>query len=395
MKRLILILTLLFTVYSYGQELEIGVMRAYSSSKVQFTHLSGNYTIYGDSLEIGSISESQNLIVRRSGEKVKASLGSKDLGSFDVIHLKEVNPSSSLKIQTLSPSVHKLRKYKNNFKIFPEDNSYLTVVNMVEMDNYLSGVIESEGGGGKDLEYYKVQAILSRTYALDHLYKHHKEGFSLCDRVHCQAYHNMLRFTPTIGEAVTDTKNMIMVGPNLKLAKAFFFANCGGQTSESDFVWNKAISYCKSVQDTFCVHSRQATWTKKIKAGSWRNYLVNHFGYPVHDSLIGPMIYHFKQESRHAFYLSPQLGIPLRDLRSKFKLKSTWFSTHLEGEYVVLEGHGFGHGVGLCQEGAMRMARLGYNYDQILNFYFTGIDIMNYHDWTFLMQDSEQLSVGL
>jgi stage II sporulation protein D len=57
-------------------------------------------------------------------------------------------------------------------------------------------------------------------------------------------------------------------------------------------------------------------------------------------------------------------------LREKFDLKSSFFSVHSEGEFVVLEGRGYGHGVGLCQEGAMKMAKSSFTFDQILRFYF-------------------------
>src|SRR5690606_33642675 len=163
----------------------------------------------------------------------------------------------------------------------------------------------------------------------------------------------------------------------------YFFANCGGQTSESDFVWNEPVSYCRSIVDTFCIHSKQATWTKKIPKSEWRAYLINQFGFPVSDSLFGNYLYTFSQPKRHAFFLHPKLGIPLRDLRVQFKLKSTWFDCYPEGDYVVLNGKGFGHGVGLCQEGAMRMATYGYNYEQILKFYFTDIELYNYFHWLF------------
>ncbi|MBN4077568.1 SpoIID/LytB domain-containing protein [bacterium AH-315-C20] len=378
-----------------AQDLEIGIMRSYSVSTLQLTHLSGNYVVYGDGVEVCRIKESQSIALKRSGDFIKISQDGKTIGEHKSLKISEVNSGSSLKLQALAPSSHRLRKYKNDFRIETEGTSNLTVINVVGIDHYLAGVIESEGGGGKDLEYYKVQAILSRTYALDHLHKHAEDGFQLCGNVHCQAYHNMLRYTPDIGEAVSATQNLLMVGPDLKLAKSFFFANCGGQTSESDFVWNRPIAYCKSVSDTFCIQSKQANWTKKIKKSSWRNYMVNHFGFPEKDSVLGPLMFSFNQANRHAFYHLPRLGIPLRDIRIKFKLKSTWFSCSLQGDYVVLNGHGFGHGVGLCQEGAMRMARLGYSYHQILNYYFTGIDIMTYQEWLFLKQGSEELNVGL
>jgi stage II sporulation protein D len=65
----------------------------------------------------------------------------------------------------------------------------------------------------------------------------------------------------------------------------------------------------------------------------------------------------------------------MRDLREKFDLKSSFFSVHAEGEFVVLEGRGYGHGVGLCQEGAMKMAKSSYTFDQILRFYFPSFNL--------------------
>ncbi|MFT4603064.1 MAG: stage II sporulation protein D, partial [Arenicella sp.] len=344
MKVIYSIILVLLSSISFAQELKVGIMRAYNMSTVRVSYNEGNYKVFGDSTELTTIWKDQSVYFRRSGDGVKVEKAGKNLGVYDTVYVKEMAPSNSFRIQSISPSSKKVKKYKNNLMILPESSSKLTVINEVEMPNYLAGVIESEGGGGKHSEYYKVQAILSRTYVLDHLKKHRRDGFSVCDRVHCQAYHSMLRFTPTIEEAVEETSGLIMLDENLKLADGFFFANCGGQTSESDFVWNIAVPYCRSIVDTFCVQSRQATWTKKIEKSQWKKYLVTQFGYPLKDSLFGESIYEFDQTSRKAFFVSPQLGIPLRDLRVHFKLKSTWFSSHLEGNYVVLEGKGFGHG---------------------------------------------------
>lgn len=383
------ILLLLTQLNSFGQELLIGVMRDYTIGTLEISHHVGNYDIIGDSTLITNIWDDQSLLIKRSGDRIKVIKNDKTLGFFDSISiLKKDHSDHSLRLQCLAPSSKKSRRYQDNFIITPEENSGLKLINQVAINNYLGGVIESEGGGGKHIEYYKVQAILSRTYALGHLTKHKSEGFHLCDRVHCQAYHNMLIHTPTIKDAVSATSGVLMLDKRLRLAQGFFFANCGGQTSEADFVWNNPVHHCKSVVDTFCIKSRQATWTKKINASEWRNYLVNHFGYPINDSILGPLIYNFDQPARKAFYLFPQLGIPLRDIRIKFKLKSTWFSCHKVGNEVVLTGKGFGHGVGVCQEGAMGMAKHGFNATQILNFYFTDIRLMNYHNWTYYKQKS-------
>ncbi len=386
MKNVLLIVISIFCLSSWGQELDIGIMRDYTIGTLEISHNEGNYSIIGDTTEITNIWKGQSILFKRSGDQIKVIKADRTLGFFDSIYVKEMTEENSLRLQCLAPSSKKSRKYEDDFILTPEGANAIRMINRVEMHNYLGGVIESEGGGGKHLEYYKVQAILSRTYVLGHLYKHRKEGFQLCDRVHCQAYHNMLIYTKTIDDAVAATSGVVMLNSDLRLAQGFFFANCGGQTSESDFVWNQAVSHCKSIIDTFCTSSWQANWEKKIDANKWRNYLVNHFGYPINDPVLGPLIYDFNQPSRRAFYKYPQLGIPLRDLRVEFRLKSTWFSCQKVGNEVVLKGKGFGHGVGVCQEGAMKMAKLGYSANQILNFYFTDIHLMNYFSWSFLRQ---------
>lgn len=379
-----------------AQQLEVGIMRGFSSSTVEFSQFSNSYEVYSDSILICSLNKEDKLILKREADKIRVKKNENSMGLFGSVFLKETKPNSYLSLQCKLPAEKKLRKYQNNFNIQTEGTNYLKIINEVELDNYLSGVIESEGGGGKKIEYYKVQAILSRTYVLDHLKKHYKDGFQVCDEVHCQAYYSMERFTPDIKKAVSETKHIVMIGPDFKLADGFFFANCGGQTSESDFVWNVPIQHCKSVKDTFCIHSKQANWEKKIYKHEWKKYLKDQFGIPVEDSLFSELIFRFDQPSRTAFFLSPHLGIPLRDLRENFKLKSTWFSCKPQDEFVVLNGKGFGHGVGLCQEGAMKMAVLGYNYKQILHFYFTGIELFDYQVWSFLRQSySQDGAVGL
>ena len=385
-KNLFHIIFSLIAITGFGQELDIGIMRDYTLGTIEISHNEGNYEIYGDTTLITNIWAGQTILFKRSGEKIKVIKADKTIGFYDSLTVKEMSENSSVKIQCLAPTTKKKRRYKNDFVLTPEGSNAILAINRVEMANYLGGVIESEGGGGKHLEYYKVQAILSRTYVLGHLRKHRKEGFQLCDRVHCQAYHNMLIYTAKITDAVEATKGVVMLNKKLKLAQGFFFANCGGQTSEADFVWNESVSHCKSIIDTFCIKSRQANWTKEIDANDWRNYLVNHFGYPINNPEYANLIYNFSQPSRKAFYQYPQLGIPLRDLRIKFRLKSTWFSCKKVGSKVVLTGKGFGHGVGVCQEGAMGMARQNFTAQEILNFYFTDIQLMNYFSWSFYRQ---------
>lgn len=370
---------------AFAQQMRIGVFRDYTIKRIVVAYNSGSYSIYGDTTHFGSILPNEFIDVSAEGSKLRLKLGVIDKGLYSKITLHQNNLGSSITLDPRSNKTIKSRKYEDDIELFPSNNA-ITVVNLVDIDNYLSGVVESEGGGGQHIEYYKVQALMSRTYALKYVNKHSKEGFSLCDRVHCQAYHSMLRFTPLIREAVQATSGSVMLDEQDQLIDSYFHANCGGQTSEPDYVWNNSIPYLTTFADTFCIYTKQAKWEKRIPKAEWENYFVQQFNYPIHDSVWAKQLYQFTQEERKAFYVSPGLGIPLRDIRQKFNLKSTFFSTRPEGNEVVITGRGYGHGVGLCQEGAMKMARSGFDFRQIAKFYFTGARIVDLTEKQFFQQ---------
>lgn len=359
-------------VPAFGIKIKVGVFRGHTIQRVHFTYEVGTYHLFGDSIRIGNLTSKTTIAVQRSGKKVVVYKNGRSLGTFASFYLRPDGKNDAVRLRPLIPAL-KSRAYNDGFRVF-SDGKGLTIVNNVEMSNYLMGVLESEAGGGRPMSYYEAQAVISRTYALKHSDRHEEDGFDVCDQVHCQAYYHKLKYTPDIRTAVLATKGIYVVDSLTgELIQGVFSANCGGETSSADYVWNKDIPYLQPFIDTFCIHTFQAKWTKKIPQSSWRDFLVNDYFYPIDNPYFKAHIYQFNQPHRRAFYLDPALGIPLRDIRYHFRLKSTFFSCHPEGNYVVLNGRGFGHGVGLCQEGAMNMAKYGYNYKEILAFYFSGI----------------------
>jgi stage II sporulation protein D len=375
MHKSIVILFLLMFFSGFGQEQSIGVLRDYKVKRVTFSHHLGPYNVYADTSFIGTINSQEFIEVELVGGKLALKYKTVPQGTFSKIRITAIG-NGTIIIKSKAPVVRE-RKYQDDF-VVSVLKGRMTIVNKVSMENYLCGVIESEGGGGRHPEYYKVQAVMSRTYAFKNKNRHKKEGFGLCDGVHCQAYHNMLRYTPEIRTAVQETKGDVLVDEKKRLVTTYFSANCGGEVCDASHVWNNSVPHVEPFIDTFCIHTRQATWTKRIPQWEFKNFLVKTYGYPISDSVMAKRIYSFEQDTRKAFYIHPSLGIPLRDLRKQFKLKSTFFSAHPEGSEVVLEGRGFGHGVGLCQEGAMNMAKYGYTYRQIAEYYFYKVRVMKY-----------------
>lgn len=273
----------------------------------------------------------------------------------------------------LSPS-SKMRAYEGDFELTVSKGE-LKLINVLDIETYLEGVVSSEGGSGHRLAYYEAQAVISRTYALNNINRHQNENFALCERVHCQAYLNKRTGTALIDTAVQHTKGYVLLDANAHYYPTFFHANCGGQTCEPQYIWNEQINGLTTFQDTFCIHTKQATWVKSIPLQDWTNFLVKKYNFPLTDSMSVALLQSFVQPQRMAFYLHPVYGIPLRDLREQFKLKSTFFDAVVVGSEVMLYGKGFGHGVGLCQEGAMQMAKKGYAFDQILQYYYPGASL--------------------
>lgn len=391
MRSLFLIGFVFFSLSLCAQQMQIGVLRAHAVKRIVFAYSTGDYSMYADNTFLGTITKNEfvDLTYLDSGQ-ISIRKGAESLGTFAKVFLIQDERNTSLSLQCKVPTV-KLRKYKDDFRITA--NKDLTIVNLVDMDNYLAGVVESEGGGKRDVEFYKVQAVMSRTYANKYRHKHKAEGFDLCDQVHCQAYHSMMRFTPNIEVAVRETSGIILMDDNRQHIDAYFHANCGGQTCLPEYVWNNAVPYLATFKDTFCIYTSQANWTKKIPKSEWRQFLISEYGYPVDDPVFGQYLYRFDQEDRKAFYVSPVLGIPLRDIRMKFRLKSTYFSVHEEDGYVVLKGRGYGHGVGMCQEGAMKMAGYGFNFAEITHFYFPGANFYDIHEETFFEQNVPELQI--
>ncbi|MGB0933995.1 MAG: SpoIID/LytB domain-containing protein [Lishizhenia sp.] len=387
-RTVIVISCVLFLFQAQAQTMRIGVVRSHTVKKMIFSYLNGSYFVLGDTSKKATLLPNEFISLRAtSNNQVELTFGVRLLGRFDSIQLLQTGKDYGLRLASVDPKLRE-KKYLDDFVIKAKNGS-LTIINTVQMHHYLSGVVESEGGGGKHLEYYKAQATISRTYAMDRLNRHKREGFQLCDQVHCQAYHNMQRFTPLIDTAVLQTQNVVMKDVHGHLVDGFFHANCGGETTWSDYVWNNRIAYIKPVVDSFCVYTRQANYTTKVLKSDWRNYLVGRLGYPENDSIYGDLLYTFTQFYRKKYYHSPEFNIKLTKIRRKFKLKSTFFSCYESGDYVIIEGRGYGHGVGLCQEGAMKMANLGYSYKQILSFYFSDIEFSGDFEDQFFEQNPE------
>lgn len=368
MKQFLLIFFLITQSISVSaKDIRVGLFEKKNITKAEVFYNIGRFDFFSEAKSYGIISNKKDKISFVSyKQKVKAYLNGKLVGEQIWFRLDNRSENNSLLISGGATK----RKYKGDIIVY-SINGKLKVVNEINIDKYVEGVIKGEAGYGYSLEYYKVQAVISRTYALHHQ-KHRKEGFDLCDQTHCQVYHG-INYKESISEAVNSTSEEVLVDSSISYINTLFHSNCGGQTVTSDYVWSKRLDCMESITDTFCLHSSQAKWKKTINKSTWVQFLSKKTG--ISSSSISSSNLDFNQNQRKEYYKFGSNKVRLVKIRSFFKLKSTFFSVHEVGDKIVLIGKGYGHGVGLCQEGGIVMSKT-HTYKEVLHHYYKDVSIM-------------------
>ncbi len=358
----------------YPETIRIGLYASDSINKIQLSVLSGKYSLQNIESRYGKIKKEpySNFIIKSSEQGISFISERDTLFFKDSLLLKGESFNNTFLINPIENNFP-FRIYDNDLTII-NDNNNLLLINTVPFENYIAGVVQAESGYRKHPEYYKIQAIISRTYAIRNIDRHKDKGYNLCDKVHCQVYYRKSTY-PSIINATEYTRGEIVVDERDMPINTVYHANCGGMTIGSENVWISATPYLKSVEDPFCLDMRGAKWERIISKAVLDNYLQRHLRHRF-NSEIAKEIYNFSQETRK-IYLDRYNIIHLTAFRSDFNLRSTFFDMELSGDSIIIKGRGFGHGVGLCQEGAMRMAEKGFSRDSIIKFYYNNSNISN------------------
>jgi len=364
---------IIFATISYGQDIKIGLFYNWKVRAIVSSTVFGSYRLESDNGKTLLLNPQTIIYISAVGKQVQIKTRSGIWGTFDKIRITGLKSFNTFRFKATKPGLIP-REYEGNFTI-SVNNGGLKIINTVDLESYIAGVVESEGGAKASREYYKTQAILCRTYALENFHKHDKEGFNLCDHVHCQSYKSRAKKNDIIVEATSITRGLIIVDTSLSLITAAFYSNSGGMTSASEFVWQQPRSYLKSVVDSFSIGGNNYRWTKKIALSSWKAYLKRN-GFRFNASTKGSDFIK-KIYGRKKYYVFNKDSIPYTKIRSAFKLKSAFFSIDYKDGNIILQGRGYGHGVGLSQEGAMKMSNKGYTYKEIIKFYYKNVFIVS------------------
>lgn len=365
-------------IFGSTKILRIGLYDGTEPAEVIMQAKEGSYTVYGNGQELLKVDDKTILRVASRNGLVELKTLSKTYGKYGKVEIKRNSWGSVMALQRTDGD-KKPREHNDDFIIQPK-GAKLKIINEVYIEHYVAGVVESEAGAKEPKEYYKVQSVICRTYALNNRRRHESEGFQLCDKVHCQVYHTRSKANPDILRGTQETIGIVIVDSDINLVTAAFHSNCGGYTCNSEDVWSGYLDYLRARVDDNCIQEPHSYWRYTISKDKWLGYLERKHDYPVNDPIARNAVLNYCPDRRDITFDPEEDGkdaIAFKTIRYDLKLQSAYFSIDNINDTVILEGHGYGHGVGLCQEGAMNMAKCGYYYDDILHYYYSNIHLVN------------------
>lgn len=315
-------------------------------------------------------------------------------------------------------------------EITHSDDSVYTIINHVDMEDYLECVVGSEMNPAAPAEFLKAHAIISRSWAAGKVLGSHPaadegkintpeqfiswedtgdhQGFNVCSDDHCQRYQGRQPIPDKVRDAIRATSGIVLTTSGGKLVDARFSKCCGGRTEIFSTCWQNREEEClESFEDPWCDLSELSTvnrervlstilkdydldngggyrWQTGISKIEIKKNLKDKFGIDIGDILEMKVARRGPSGRANLLQLigssrTIMLGkeLMIRRLLSDTHLFSSWIDICTAGDGFLIKGRGWGHGVGLCQIGAARMALEGYSAADILQFYYPGSRLKN------------------
>lgn len=314
---------------------------------------------------------------KMTAARVRASADGIQIGSqnFRNTSLRIESEGGSFKIGT--------QQYREAVRIWREDHGKISVINEIDLEDYLKGVLPWEANPVWPQEALMAQAVASRTYALFKAIENQKEKFDLSHDVLSQVYRGKSAEKPETTQAVEATRGEVLVYRG-KIFPAYFHSTCGGATTHAEYLWNvEPHPALKGVTCNFCRSSKHYFWQGTFSRSEIESKLKKK-GFAI-SGLRSIRAVDLDRGGRARRFEIEHAGGKTRIHANDFRLaldparfKSTLLlSLDADGENFFFRGRGWGHGVGLCQYGMKELAELGYTYREILEYYYPGTEMIS------------------
>lgn len=283
------------------------------------------------------------------------------------------------------------KRYRGNLE-FRLDNTGLAVINELPVEEYLRGVVPCEMPAGWPVEALRAQAVAARSYVLWQMQNAGTRPFHVTADQSSQVYGGYDAEYPATDRAVAETSGVVALY-NGKPIPAFFHSSSGGYTENSEDVWKEPLPYLKGKADPFDQNDKHYNWQVVYTADQLKDrlalagYLFDRVGNleEKERTATGARVKRLLVSGTGSVGEAVYREIYNADkVRKALGLKSAFFSfkkTYDQNGHlvtVVFSGNGWGHGLGMSQWGALGMAQKGYDYRDILAYYYTGIKLAPY-----------------
>ena len=271
--------------------------------------------------------------------------------------------------------------YRDEVLIYKNSKGSLDVINRLNLDDYLKGVIPFEGNPKWALESLKAQAVVSRTFALTKMLARRDQEYDVSAGLISQVYAGKQIEDKKTDQAVDATRGEVLLYKG-KIFPAFFHSTCGGATAAADLVWRvKPLPPLGGVECKFCQRSPHYKWEAVITPAEIKQKLAKQ-EMPVQDVLGIRTDKVDKTGRAHKLVIQSTWVEKVVDADAfrvwvdPMRLKSNLITkiTARDGAFVF-KGRGWGHGVGMCQYGMKYLGEIGYGYQEILGYYYPGAQV--------------------
>lgn len=284
-------------------------------------------------------------------------------------------------------------KYKGKFHIQTSENfNGCDVINELSLEDYLATLLPKEMNTNWPIEALKAQAVAARSYAYYKIKTNQvskAKGFRTNYHLESSEKHQVsgsyFDATQKTILATSQTRGEVLMLNSKKITPIFFHSKCGGKTLTPKEVWKNEVEGYRSVDCPFCHKHGKKDWSrtynKLFLADNIQRVLQKYNEEKVN---LNRKKYYVEGNPRAQTYINvmnedqPQFvkKSRLREVLGRSELPSNHYALKDLGQYVEVNGSGYGHGVGMCQFGAKELAIRGYNYKQILAYYFPELNLM-------------------
>jgi len=254
------------------------------------------------------------------------------------------------------------------------------IVEEIPIEQYIVGVLAGEMPISFDIEALKAQAVASRSYAKKRMIYNKNKDYDVIDTTTNQVYLDNEELKEAWGKNYEKNYKKIIEAVSATLGEyvtydgevidAFFFSTSTGITENSENVFSESLPYLKSVSSTWDSISPVYRVTKTFKLKEFYEKLKIKYSNNLEIKYLSKT----KTDKVKKISIN-NVEFAGGDIVDIFKLKSSYFTLKQEGDKIIITTKGYGHGVGMSQYGAYAMALQGYNYKEILKYYYQGVEI--------------------